>query len=52
MNQMNDLFENIKLYCSILKKCNSSDVGKWGEKDLDRAFRWADYFDKASLLLE
>ena len=45
---MDSLFENIELYCSILRKCSLSEVGKWQEDDLDRAFHWADYFDKVS----
>ncbi len=45
---MNELFEKIKLYCGILRKCSSPEVGRWGEEDVDRAFHWADYFDKVS----
>ncbi len=43
---MDALFENIKLYCGILRKCSLPEVDRWEEEDLDRAIHWADYFDK------
>ena len=45
---MDALYENIRLYCTILGKCGQSEVENWQAEDLDRAFHWADYFKKVA----
>jgi len=43
---MEGLVENIGLYCRILVKSSSPEIGQWRREDLERAFHWADYFER------
>jgi hypothetical protein len=40
----NKLDEDVRTYCDILARCGLSDVAKWKDEDLERAFRWSSYF--------
>ena len=40
------LDEDVKTYCDVLRSCSLPEVGDWKEEDLERVFRWSNYFKK------
>lgn len=46
---MNEVLKNTHVFVDVLRMARSDEVKQWDESAFEKAFKWAGYFEEASL---